>query len=285
MSMSEFINQLTTPGAEEFDNTWCRFLFDVRAGRGLKVEQDVAKQIVASGAAWGGGGLTTSQASKRLYDTTGVALVADSVAQYKDCWLFALSMIWNLDISQLALSDRAAEGAFALATLMSESEDGEYQVMDNTATLDWEEEEEELHSDLKRLLARVAAGKKLEMRCVLESCPRFAGLPAKAPENNHRQDRSSQVDKNYRSLQNTILHLLRVFGSSYAAGQNQDGLRAATLFQQGWQLLYEAFDKINQLRKEYSVPGSTAAADEVLFGKDEVNNVTWQQKINNVKGI
>ena len=123
MSKFEVLKKLCNVGGEEFKATWSSFLFDVENARLVDVTTEEAKTIVGAGAQWQGGGLSTSQASRRLYEATGVPLVADSVSQYRDCWLFALSMNWGLDISQLSLSDRAAEAAFALASMISMEEE------------------------------------------------------------------------------------------------------------------------------------------------------------------
>ena len=86
-------------------------------------------------------------------------------------------------------------------------------------------------------------GRKLEVRAVLESLPRFAMLPSKGPENNHRADGASLQYKNYRSLQNSIAHVLRILAASYVAGHPAEGEKFSVLFQQGWQLVLEVFEK------------------------------------------
>ena len=109
-------------------------------------------------------------------------------------------------------------------------------------------------------------------------------LPAKGPENNHRADGASLQYKSYRSLQNSIAHVLRILEAYYVAGHQAEGEKSSVLFQQCWQLVLTVFEKISALRRERTVPGAVATHQEVLFGKEEVSQVAFQQKIHAAKG-
>ena len=51
---------------------------------------------------------------------TGVPLVSADFAQYKNSFLFALSLFWEVDVPKMDLSDRASEAAFGLAAVFAQ---------------------------------------------------------------------------------------------------------------------------------------------------------------------
>ena len=57
-----------------------------------------------------------------LYDLVGVPVVAAEVSSYRNSWLFALAMVHNVEVGGLDLSDTASEVAFALASLISHTD-------------------------------------------------------------------------------------------------------------------------------------------------------------------
>ena len=133
-----------------------------------------------------------------------VPLVASEVSAYCKAWLFALAMLWDIDLN-VDLSDRAAEAAFALVenlhgkneqrtpgkddmTMLMDT-DGGQQAEEATAAMVWDEPEEHLPPELNFLWSGVQDGKrKLDLRALKENVPGFKEVPRKALDNNYRSD-------------------------------------------------------------------------------------------------
>jgi hypothetical protein len=98
---------------------WSTFLFNIeQARRFAYLSADETQALLACGSKWTGAGWTTSRASKTLYNLTQIPLVASAVAAYRDAWLFAFSIAYNVDITGLDLNDRFSEAAFSLAAII-----------------------------------------------------------------------------------------------------------------------------------------------------------------------
>ena len=57
---------------------------------------------------------TTTTAASALYNITAVPLVTEDFVQYKSAFLYALAMVWEVELGNLSLTDRASEAAFNL---------------------------------------------------------------------------------------------------------------------------------------------------------------------------
>ena len=103
------------PGYHE---AWSTFLFNPEAVRAVteEIQQDGdrATAILQCGMAWNGQGWTTGTASRKLWNAAGVTLVSSNFSDYINAHLFALCLLWGLDVHQLDLPQRTAEAAFAL---------------------------------------------------------------------------------------------------------------------------------------------------------------------------
>jgi hypothetical protein len=53
-----------------------------------------------------------------LHQLMGVCLVAATISAYRDAWLFALSVVLDVEVVWLHLTDRSREAAFALALVI-----------------------------------------------------------------------------------------------------------------------------------------------------------------------
>ena len=111
---------------------------------------------------------------------------------------------------------------------------------DEEIQLPWDEPQAELPVELAFLWTNKLAGeRRLDMKTVLGSVPRFKGLPRQAPQNNHRYDSNSKQDKKERAWQQTLLHGLRLFSTVYLKlGEREQGQAVTVLVQQLFQLLY-----------------------------------------------
>ena len=116
--MADLAKILADPTHHEWSATWSSFLFNVAAVRSLGNPPE-AGAILAAGDQWRGEGWTTGKASKALYEITAVPLVSSNVEEYKGAFMFALALLWGLEVVQYNLSEKGAEATFALASVFS----------------------------------------------------------------------------------------------------------------------------------------------------------------------
>ena len=295
-SIQQFIHLLTNEGHEHHGEAWGRFLFNIEQAQGLGlVDKATAVAIIQAGVRWStADGWTTSKASQKLYHLTAVPLVTGDIRDYKHAWLYALTMFWAVEVETLALTDRAAEAAFGLVAVLSgetgTEEEGagagaraqEAPEEEAPQQLAWEESEEHLPSELKHLWDKVQRrDNKLNLKDLLTAVPVFQELPKVAPVNNHRQDGRSSHDKVMRAYQQSMLHLLRLLAFGYMAiTSHQDESTLRTIFEQIFQYVIEIAQKIEDGRKESSIPGSIPSQSASLFDKEDIQNANLTSKIN-----
>ena len=64
--------------------------------------------------------------------------------------------------------------------------------------MDWDEVQVNLQPDLLYLWQGVESGeRRLQLAQLLIAIPKFIGIPARAPENNHRRDGQGQFENNF----------------------------------------------------------------------------------------
>ena len=200
---------------------------------------------------------------------------------YRSCWLFALSLYWQLDILQANLPDNVASAAFAIVGLLQdgpqpveESSGGGGGGGEEEVSFPWDEAVNHLPKDLAALWKRAAAGQRLDLKAVLSSVPRYAEVPAKPPVNNLHAHRN--YDKTLKVLQQQLLHLCRLaaFINDAIAPEKR------VLYLQLFNLLAELNTRVEGLRREASVPGSTRdAQEEELFDKSDVQKYSEKEKV------
>ena len=291
-SPQEFIHLLSDGVSEASQQAWKSFLYNVEQVRllGDAVSQEAALALIGGGAKWSGSGWTTSSASKRLHELTQVPLVTADFKQYVNAWLYCLALLWNVEVAELTLSDPAAEAAFRLASVcgqadwsMDEDEGEEVEERD-LVVLDWDEAETKCPEELAFIWKGVLAGeRKLDLKTILAKIPRFEGLPSRPPENNFRGDAQKRDDRERKAWQQTLLHILRLLTAQYPEIKKTVDRETRVLFQQTFQLVAELEVKVESLRRESSIPGSTPQSGPVLFGKDEVAQAAQVNKVNGSK--
>ena len=120
-------------------------------------------------------------------------------------------------------------------------------------------EEVNLPQELEYLLAGALSSQRhLYLKVVLDSVPRFAELPQRAPEKNYRKAGSGRSDRQLKAWQQQVLHSLRFLAAiyvQYTSGGDQN--LVVNQLQQLWQLLAEFYHKVEDARKEASLPGTT----------------------------
>ena len=102
---------------EIFHAAWSTFFLNELLVRQAVAEADqvVAAEVLKAGSNWNGSGWNTGRASKRLHDLVEVPLVTSNFTEYQNSFLYALALLWGIEVPTLELSDRAAQASFALA--------------------------------------------------------------------------------------------------------------------------------------------------------------------------
>jgi hypothetical protein len=230
---------------------------------------------------------------------------------YRSTFLFALSLLWDIDVPAVELAPGAAEAAFGLHRCFSgddmtvdpetargpaqgaargpaqgtaKEENEEAEALAEEESLPWEETEEELPRELKLVWSRVVTGKKMDLKEFLDQIPVFNTIPRKALVNNHRLDGSSQMDKTHKSWEQSLLNILRinalVFQGIQSLENHPDQHDLLMITGQSWQYLAEMVKKIQDHRREASIPGSVGSKDEGLFGKEELQQAKLVENVN-----
>lgn len=302
--MSEVLQKLLNPDVEGFEDSWNQFFMDVQKVReiGSLLTPQLAQQLLVAGQAWKGTGWNTSKASKTLFTLTGVPLVKSTWQDYRNSFLYALSLFYEVDVQELDLTDRSADAAFNLCQVFSGAVDStqDYQ-MDNYGSnpsggnflptqpseteaseedfvLPWDEPRHNLPQELAYIWQGVVQGeRRLDLKAVLGPLPKYKELPQSAPVNNHRLDSARKADKKERAWQQLCLHGMRILSAGYG---DQAAANSVQLQQQLFQLLAELYIKLESSRKDMSIPGCVPHAGDVLFQNEELKNALQVRRIN-----
>jgi hypothetical protein len=285
-----WLSTLTQEDHLEHTKSWEDFMFnlDVLALLGQNVDKMMSQAILAAGLKYGGAGWTSGRASRRLYELSQVALVSASWTDYLNCWLFALSLYWDLDLPLVDLQDRVAEAGFALVGLLTDPDEGaphqqtaetmeEDENTEGECSFPWDEEVRPLPKEFGELWRRAASGRRLELRTVLQEVPKFSVLPDRAPANNIRDHSKRGSDRGLRTLQQQCLHVARMLAAT-ADGIIQE---RKVLYLQTFAMQAELYFRIEAMRKEASVPGSSAleSTEGCLFNKEDVQQFNEKKRI------
>ncbi len=189
-SAEEKFNTLLAPDGEEESNAWSAF-FSMWKQRGRFDDYLQTRQVflLAAGHGWSGREWTTSRASRQLHQLTDLPLVAATITAYQDAWLFALSVVLDVQVAGLDITGRSSEAAFALASVIQGDQEQEKAPQEEhasvtaqatgeeeTAQFECEEEPEELANNLQVLWKKYsgAGGTKFDIRAFLEQEPTFS---------------------------------------------------------------------------------------------------------------
>jgi hypothetical protein len=128
-------------------------------------------------------------------------MVSSQFADYRDSFLFSLTLHFGLQVWTLDLNERGAEASFVLAQRYAEGAAAEKfqevggEVPDEPSFA-WEEPEVQLPQDLEHLWTRSSTGtKRLDLKSFLEQLPRWSVLPSKPKVNNYRGGHHRSLDK------------------------------------------------------------------------------------------
>jgi hypothetical protein len=139
-------------------------------------------------------------------------MVTGNLEAYKNAWLYALALHWDVEIAALDLDELASAAAFRLSEAFGEMDEDwspehlNEEDEEEDVRLLWDERPVDLPKELAFIWKGVLAGdRKLEMRTLLDHIPRFSGLPVKPAEINYRQDGSSKRDREAKAWQATCM--------------------------------------------------------------------------------
>ena len=119
----DMIQSLVNEGEKQvYQTSWKEFFYDPAKVCRVKavIDPQAAAEVLKAGLDWDGEGWNTALASRRLFELTRVPLVSADFSQYRNSFLFALSLYWEVDVLKMDLSDRASEAAFGLASLFAQ---------------------------------------------------------------------------------------------------------------------------------------------------------------------
>ena len=238
-------------------------------------------------------------------------MVSSSFTDYSNCFLFSLCLQLNVEVLQLDLCQQGSDAAFLLSTLYGEPEseamqlDASAKEHADSADLDktdlkavgfaWEEQLYQLPQVLEILWERSSQGTKLDHRSFLEHLPKFTTLPTRPRTNNYRNDSSKLADKCLKVSQQMLLNVLRGLSAVVAlqdearrpreqpetreSSEAGEELDSEQLQLQLFQYVADCYHKLEQDRKEHSLPGSTSV-EEGLFGQEELKTMRLRQTVN-----
>ena len=303
----DLLSVLLDPNHAAFESSWSSLFTDIGRVRSLiqAVPTEQASALLAAGQLWRGEGFNSSKAAMLVYTLTGVPLVRSTWTDYRTAFLYALSLVLEVEVPELDLDQRVADVSFTLAQAFSGQVESTpyYQSGDpgsnptagaatfsppeDASTEDseelmmtWDEPRADLPPELSFLWEQTAAGqRKLDLKVVLSQVPRYRDLPQQAPINNHRADGLARRDKEARAQQQQLLHSLRLLSHAYTRAPSQADNMLVPL-QQLFQLLTELYTRIGGQRKSESIPGCLPPAGEVLFAKEELANAAQKFRIN-----
>ena len=239
--------------------------------------QEAVLTVLQAGLKYSGGGWSTGKASKALFAVSGVGIVKATWETYRDIWLLAVAMICDVELPQMEMSQESSGAAFAIAAYAEELCSGnkpgeESSEDDDDLKFDWDEEEIPLPKELLQLWQRAEKGEhRIDVRRLLSEHAKLAGVPARAPENNLQQWAKTRHDKFLKVVSQSLLNIVRVLGNSYARPTQ----KTPQVNLQIWQHLCELYQRIQEERKDASVPGSSRSNQDNLWTPEDVK----QQKM------
>ena len=116
--MTTIASRISSTEYPSFETLWREFLFNVpmvtKVTEELGGDTDLAGKVLQAVVTWSGTVYTTGRCASGLYNVTGVSLVSSTFTDYSGVIIFALCLVWGLDVLQLNLEPRVADAAFAL---------------------------------------------------------------------------------------------------------------------------------------------------------------------------
>jgi hypothetical protein len=101
---------------------WDKFLFNLDMVVQLgSLKPKGATLLCQQGHKWSApSAWSTAKCSRVLHALTGVALGQSQFSQYRDCFLYSLAMLYDVEVSNLDLCEKSSEAAFALCAILAQ---------------------------------------------------------------------------------------------------------------------------------------------------------------------
>ena len=176
--------------------------------------------------------LGTNKLALLVHELSGVAMVHSESSVYKEAFIYALSLVWEVD-SVVTLNETIAAAAFGMATnntkaVNTPKEDGDDGVEHGEDEDDIDLPYDEVAISLPPWFSeawnrsRDLDCDRLDVRKALETLPYISEIPRKAQDNNHNSDGKQFLDKTVKAWQQKLLHALRMLGNISVADGEQD---------------------------------------------------------------
>ena len=295
MSMMEEDNLVASLSQEgpQFESNWAHFLFNIELALRLKEKnKEDVMAVLTAGGRWNGTGWNTGRASKVLWDLSGVGIVKSQIDHYRDCWLYAVALMCQVELPQVELPTDVAEAAFSLVGYVEHPEAAyqpaqppqpvqeTYQQVDSDEepSFPWDAPTVALPSMLTALWTRASdPSKKVPIKNLLEAYSPLEGLPQRPPDNNLLPEYRKKQDTHLRVLSQQLLNVLRIWSHKFR-GQMDTAVEL-----QLWQYVAEVYHHLQGERKDLSVPGSAVAqsssSSSRLFTEEDVKMQRQQQQL------
>ena len=293
----DLVTSLTQDGPQ-FEANWATFLFNVDQAMYLKerrmkeeIKDDDIMNIVLAGQRYTGSGWSTGRASRRLHELSGIGVIKGTIQGYRDCWLYSLALLVELDLPQVELSAELGQAAFSLVGWIQHAEQHPEE-QEAPVNLDDSSEEEDFKfawdtpsvpcpKELLALWQRAKEGdRRVAVKDILEGLAPLEGLPQRPAENNLLPFHKKTQDQVYKVISQQILHVLRVWGHRY------EKRVSLAVDMQMFQYLSEIYWKIQHERRDLSVPGSgkqqAGSGQEHLFTEEDVKIARQEQNLKNL---
>ena len=228
-----------------------------------------------------------------MHTLTGVAMVHNTFANYRDVLLYALSLVWDVTLDfDVQLIDTLAAAAFGLAQLphakaahdtpkagiTTHGDDFEEDNEDEVVELPYDETSWSLPPWFAEAWSRSRDpdGVRFDLRKVLENLPLINQIPRRPQDNNHNNDAKRLIDRTCKTWQQKLLHALRILGNLSLA-DNDEGPYEGLLHV--FHLLAKLEQSMSDFRKTQSVRDSVVHSNQ-LFGKEELAAANLASRIN-----
>ena len=98
--------------SENYNYAWSQLFRD--PAMAWMVPENQRLGVLREGSKWQGPGWNTTTAAQNIRQVSGKVFVASQWEAYRDCLLFALALVWGLEVSTGDLTDTQSEAAFAI---------------------------------------------------------------------------------------------------------------------------------------------------------------------------
>ena len=257
-------NTLKEPSDPRFPLAWSEFLLNGAMVRTLTEALDTttAQAILAAGQAWQRepeSPWCTSKAFQRIYKLTGVPLVLHDFQDFVNCFLFALALLWDIDLPPGHLETKALEAALALAET--------FKIGEGTPP---NKPLGQLRPELELLWKQLPEGRQTaELEDFLQGLPQITGLPMLG--------RSLQEATDIQQMLLKSLHLQAFVYDIFTASGGKSPIKE--LLQKNFHLTVQIH---KSMVKEVTRPNYCSQRAKKLFLRKELMTAQLMEQLDNL---